>query len=208
MKGIVYILTNDAMPDYIKIGMTTNDVQQRMRELDNTSIPLPFRAHFAMEFSDYKQIESLLHTAFDHFRARKNREFFEMQPEQAVQMLSQLAPMLDGKEIRLSDDAIDAEGQVVENKSTRTQRFRFEDCEIPVGSQLHFSKDESITCTVISSKKVRYNEQEYSLSALSLELLHEMGYRWASARGAAFWVFDGELLLERQKRLEAQSAED
>ena len=34
--GIVYCLTNAAMPDYIKIGQTV-DLEQRLRQLDNTS---------------------------------------------------------------------------------------------------------------------------------------------------------------------------
>ena len=38
---IVYILTNQSMPDTIKVGITDN-FDRRVRELDNTSTPLPF----------------------------------------------------------------------------------------------------------------------------------------------------------------------
>ncbi|MBT4936815.1 GIY-YIG nuclease family protein [Candidatus Peregrinibacteria bacterium] len=207
MKGIVYILTNDAMPDQIKIGLTTNSVEQRIRELDNTSLPLPFRAHFAIEFADCQKIEKLLHTAFDHFRTRKNREFFEMEPEQAVAVLNQLSTIVSGEEIKLSNEAIDETGKVLENKKPRSQTFNFEIYKIPVGSILTFSKDENETCEVIYEKKVKYDEKEYSLSALALELLHKMGYNWKSARGAAFWKFEDELLTERQKRFEEESGE-
>ena len=38
--AIVYILTNESMPDTIKVGITEN-LDRRVRELDNTSTPLP-----------------------------------------------------------------------------------------------------------------------------------------------------------------------
>jgi hypothetical protein len=35
--GIVYVLTNAAMPGYVKIGLTRrSDVGERVRQLDNT----------------------------------------------------------------------------------------------------------------------------------------------------------------------------
>ena len=42
MPEIVYVLTNEAMEGMVKIGRTTTSVEQRIRELDNTSMPLPF----------------------------------------------------------------------------------------------------------------------------------------------------------------------
>lgn len=38
---IVYILTNQSMPETIKIGITDN-LERRIKELDNTSVALPF----------------------------------------------------------------------------------------------------------------------------------------------------------------------
>ena len=37
---IIYVLKNPAMPNYVKIGKTEN-LQQRMKDLDNTSVPGP-----------------------------------------------------------------------------------------------------------------------------------------------------------------------
>ena len=43
MPNIVYVLTNPAMPDIVKIGMTDReDVQRRMAELYSTGVPFPF----------------------------------------------------------------------------------------------------------------------------------------------------------------------
>ena len=38
---IVYILTNQCMPDIVKVGITDN-LDIRVKQLDNTSTPLPF----------------------------------------------------------------------------------------------------------------------------------------------------------------------
>ena len=59
MSGIVYVLTNPAMQGYVKIGRTDN-LTQRIRELDNTSAPLPFECAFAIEVDEPKKIEQLI----------------------------------------------------------------------------------------------------------------------------------------------------
>ena len=84
--AIVYILTNESMSDIIKIGITDN-LSRRLRELDNTSTPLPFECFYAVEVDDARTIESLLHEAFDDKRIRQNREFFNCTPEQAKSAL-------------------------------------------------------------------------------------------------------------------------
>ena len=48
---IVYVLINPAFENYVKVGKTTN-LEQRLRSLDNTSVPLPFRCVFAVEVDD------------------------------------------------------------------------------------------------------------------------------------------------------------
>ncbi|MBF6353622.1 GIY-YIG nuclease family protein [Nocardia higoensis] len=40
--GFVYILTNKKMPGLVKIGMTGRLIGDRVRELYNTSVPVPF----------------------------------------------------------------------------------------------------------------------------------------------------------------------
>ena len=54
--AIVYILTNECMPDTIKIGITEN-LEQRIRQLDNSSVALPFECYYAVEVEDASIIE-------------------------------------------------------------------------------------------------------------------------------------------------------
>ena len=53
-KGTVYALSNPAMDGYVKIGKTSN-LEQRLKSLDNTSTPLPFRCVFAVEVEEWTQ---------------------------------------------------------------------------------------------------------------------------------------------------------
>ena len=76
----VYILTNEAMPGYIKIGLTDKPVSERVLGLDNTSVAIPFQCYYAARVDDNQKIERALHTAFGDFRVRPNREFFKMDP--------------------------------------------------------------------------------------------------------------------------------
>jgi hypothetical protein len=49
-QGFVYVLTNEAMPGFIKIGKTYSSVKQRILELSRSSaVPLPFECYYAAE---------------------------------------------------------------------------------------------------------------------------------------------------------------
>jgi hypothetical protein len=50
--GIVYILTNPVMPGLVKIGQTTNEISNRLNDLNTTGVPLPFECKFACEVDD------------------------------------------------------------------------------------------------------------------------------------------------------------
>ena len=73
-EGFVYVLTNAAMPGYVKIGLTQqDDVADRVRQLDNTSTPLPFEVYYAAKVPDCRKLERTLHFVFGEKRARLNR---------------------------------------------------------------------------------------------------------------------------------------
>ena len=97
MPNIVYVLTNPAMPGIVKIGMTDrDDVQDRMKDLYTTGVPLPFECVIARQLDDVEaiRVENALHTAFDPSRINPSREFFQIEPEQ-VEALLQVMPGRD-----------------------------------------------------------------------------------------------------------------
>ena len=86
MQDIVYVLVNEAMPNYVKVGSTAN-LEQRIRDLDTTGVPLPFECFYAAHVKDARFVERQLHDAFMNHRVRKNREFFEIAPERIMAAL-------------------------------------------------------------------------------------------------------------------------
>ena len=91
-EGIVYILTNAAMPGFIKIGLTQqDDVSLRVKGLDNTSLPLPFECYFSARVPDCRKLERTLHFVFGEKRARLNREFFTASPDLAKAIIELVA---------------------------------------------------------------------------------------------------------------------
>ncbi|MDR1910121.1 MAG: GIY-YIG nuclease family protein, partial [Spirochaetaceae bacterium] len=59
--GIVYVLTNPAMPGLVKIGKTTNEIQNRLNDLNTTGVPFPFDCLYACEVDDCGLVETSLH---------------------------------------------------------------------------------------------------------------------------------------------------
>ena len=97
--GYVYILTNPSFKeDWVKIGMCSTSVEQRVKQLDSTGVPLPFEIFATMQTSKYKQAEKLIHgfiSKFTNLRIRNNREFFNVKPEEALEIFKQVATVLD-----------------------------------------------------------------------------------------------------------------
>jgi hypothetical protein len=197
-EGIVYVLINDAFDDYLKIGKTIN-LEQRLKQLDNTSVPLPFRCVYAVKVPDMDVIERLAHSTFADHRTRSNREFFEVDPARVISALK----MTGGEEVTpKSDIAADDEGLEALNKPKKRRAFTLYQAGLKDGDELSYSKDDNIIVTVIGAKKVMFEGQEESLSSSALKLLRRDGYNWQQANGWTYWTYEDETIAERlNKRL-------
>ena len=172
----VYILTNESMPDIIKIGITDN-LSRRLRDLDNTSTPLPFECFYALEVEDAQSIEKLLHEAFDDKRVRQNREFFNCTPEQAKSALK-IAEKMGGRDVTPKEVVVETEQDrqaLISAKKNKGRVNYFGILGINLGETLTFSKDNNITCEVIENGKVPFREELKSLSGSALVVITEMG---------------------------------
>ena len=205
MTGIVYCLESPAMPGLVKIG-TTQDIEQRLRSLDYTSIPLPFVCVMAMEVDDATETEQLLHDVFGDHRVRQSREFFEVDPERVVAALS----LTRGRDVTPESDIVeDEEAQVALNKARRRREsFNFEMVDIEPGAELRFrygditNNGEPYSAEVVSRSKIRFDGQETSLSAAATSIMQKHhGITWGVA-GPRYWHYEGESLAERRWRME------
>lgn len=109
--GYVYIMTNPSFKEnIIKVGMTTN-LEQRKRDLSMaTGVPTPFEIYAVMRTKQYREVEMALHNILEkvvHNRVNKNREFFELPPEEAYFLMKQLEPFVEDAEITLATEQKD-----------------------------------------------------------------------------------------------------
>lgn len=197
MNEIIYILINEAMPGYVKIGKTTN-LEQRIRSLDNTNMPLPFECFYACTVNDADLVEKQLHDAFLDQRVRSNREFFEIAPERVVSALK----LAEVENVTPKKDFVEtAEDQQALNEARQKRsRFNFKMVDIPVGSELTFSRDENTKAKVLDSRTIEVDGHVDSLSNSAQKLL---GLDYGVA-GTAYWMYEGETLDERRKRMELE----
>lgn len=104
-KGYVYILTNPAFREnWVKIGRSSRPVNVRSKELDNTAVPLPFEVYATMCTAKYVEAERLVHKYIERFtdlRIRNNREFFNVKPEEALEIFYEVKALLDDAEIEV-----------------------------------------------------------------------------------------------------------
>lgn len=197
---IVYVLTNEAMPGFIKVGTTKRPILQRMRDLYSTGVPVPFECHYAGVVDESKNVERRIHRAFDKLRVNKNREFFELDPESAADIIR----LVELQDVTPSEDFVETadDTEAIKKLEKRAARFNFKMVGISKETLLHFKFDDEITCRVIDNHRVQFLDEEMSLSAAALAALKQRGYHWKSAQGAQYWNYKGQTLIELRQQVE------
>src|SRR3989344_7118076 len=200
MDDIIYILINEAMPGYVKIGKTSNNLAQRVHDLSaSTSVPLPFTVFYACKVKDANFVEHQLHDAFDNNRVNPRREFFQIAPERVVAALklAEIENITPKKDLIETKEDREAHEEALERRG----RFNFEMVKIPLDSEIYFSRDESKKARVVDlypSQSIELDGKKTSLSDSAREIL---GVSYGVA-GTDYWMYDGETLDERRRRME------
>ena len=204
INGVIYILPNPSFPEYVKIGYA-KDIEQRLLQLNRSeTIPFAFRVYATYDvvtpLSDlilHDLIDGLNPDlrAIETFNGKKRtREFYEMTPEYAYNILSSIAK-LSGTESRLK--RIKPEGHEVEDikmaeeaeKAYRRGPFTFSSVGIDPGEIISFVPDLSITATVVDDKHIRIGETVTSLSGAAKSILHKN-----ALQGPKYWSYNGKIL--------------
>jgi hypothetical protein len=171
---IVYVLTNPAMPGLVKIGKTTQlEVDDRMRQLYGTGVPVPFDCAFACQVRDASEVEKALHLAFGATRINPNREFFRLEPERIIAILKLLKvdDVTQQFEATIESDVTAVDRQSAQTlKEARRPRMNFHELGIPDGSVL-VSKDGLHQAIIVGEKKVRFNAEVCSLTSATRKIL-------------------------------------
>jgi len=194
-KGLVYVLSNPAMPGLVKIGQTTNEITSRMNELNTTGVPLPFECLFACEVDDCKVVENALHKAFYPNRINPRREFFEIDPDQAIAILRLFAKkdVTPAITAEINKSVSTAEKEASENYKKRRPPLNFAEMGVPIGAKLVFTYGETSAEVFVSSdRKVKTadSDEEKSLTQVTREIL-DIDYNIQPTR---YWSYEGKSL--------------
>jgi hypothetical protein len=155
-------------------------------------VPVPFECEYACRVDNYTDVENALHIAFSPNRINPRREFFKIEPEQAIAILKLLAkddltPQVLN-EFKSETEASDIEaGKRL--KIQRRPRLNFTEMGIAIGSKLIFTED-GIEVVVASDNKVIYHDEQMSLTRATREILR-LDYDVQPTR---YWTYNGKNL--------------
>lgn len=219
--GYVYILTNPSFKeDWVKIGKSSRPVEVRSSELDNTAVPLPFEIYATIKTVKYSEVERQIHKSIDRIsdlRIRQNREFFNIAPAVATDMLMDLAKLLDDAEVcRYQDNVAYKIYPVAEAAPTaktdkddahgpQRSNFRFSMVGLSAGDTIQFDPNPSLKVVIADDRKIEYGGRLMSLSAFTVEHMPEdkrnasgayQGPKYFSHNGKTLW----ELRLEKERK--------
>ena len=92
-KGYIYIMTNPALKDMVKIGYAS-DVETRRKQLSTTALPYEYEVFATYETSgnlEDKKLHKMIDNLNPDLRVSSNREFFIMTPDEAYELLEAIA---------------------------------------------------------------------------------------------------------------------
>lgn len=161
----------------------------RLRELYTTGVPLPFECQFACKVkkAECSKIEKALHTAFAPQRVNANREFFRIVPEQAIAILELFnhEDITEEVSAEIANDLTQEDVEAVAKSRSKRPPLDFLEMGLQVGDVLVWKDDPSITVRILSARKVEYDGEECSLSALSAQL---KGYNTKHIAPGSCWT--------------------
>lgn len=190
--GFVYAITNPAMPGLVKIGRTSaQEAAERIRGLFTPGVPLEFEIAFAARVENTEEVERALHVAFAPNRLSPRREFFQIDPGQAIAILRLLHTEDATQEVA---ELVGIEGPSSQERdgtlSSRRPNLNFDEMHIPTGSVLESVVDEQVTATVSGPRKVIFDGTEMSLTAAT-RLVLQIPY---SVAPGPYWQYKGRLI--------------
>ena len=134
---MIYIMTNPSFKEYVKIGWA-DDVERRKKELDgSTAVPFSFKIFATLEVKDRgsKRSDIFVHNLIGMLRPElrsvekneagkiiRQREFFQMEADEAYELLEQISGLTGGKLVKYEETKKEKEEAQVADAS----RSRYE----------------------------------------------------------------------------------
>ena len=162
------------MEDWVKIGKSSRPVDIRSKELDNTAVPLPFQIYATI---------------------RQNREFFNIPPSDALEIMRGFASLLDDAEITVYNDNPPAPAP--------RPNFKFHMIGLRAGDFVTFDPL-GIEVKVASDDRVEYEDRLYSLSSFAGNFMpEERQNKSGSYQGPLYFSYKGKNLLKLRNEMDS-----
>ena len=125
MDGFIYIMSNPALGNRIKIGKSSRDPKSfREKELSDTAIPEPFKVEFSAFVEEYDEIEKQIHVYFDHYRPNKQREFFTCKISEAIAFIESISVVKFKENFHKSSKEIEIEKKKLEMINLKNKELK------------------------------------------------------------------------------------
>ena len=181
------------MPGLVKIGRTSGaDPTSRATQLYTTGVPVPFTVEFAGQVSDAIKVEQALHNAFREQRINQKREFFQVEPDQPIELLKAFSviDVTSALSSEIDESTTDAERESRESLRAKRPALNFQEMGVPIGSTLVFASDPAISAVVEDERMVRVDGKVVSLTAATRDL-KGLAY---NIQPSPHWLYEGRLL--------------
>ena len=162
----------------------------------------------------FEQVEKLIHKTIDRLtdlRIRQNREFFNVSPAKALDILKDISTTLDDAEIDEVYLGENRKNTIIHHNNDTTSsikrhqrpRFRFSMVNIPIGATLIFTPT-GTEVKVADDDKVEYQGRLYKLSPF-VGTFMPINRRNSSGayQGAKYFSYKGEILDDIRTKIES-----
>lgn len=216
-KGVIYILTNPAFPEYVKIGYADN-LENRLRSLNNSSVPMQFRVYAVYEVEERladKKVHELIDMLnpdlrkIDNFDGKEHkREFYVMSAEDAYLLFDCIAK-ISGTAKRLKrmkpngrEVLEEQEARAIAENAHRGPLKLITDCKIPKGDCIEFIQNPDIKARVNDDRTIEYDGMVMSITALADKIYSDRGEVRPNSAATTMFSYHGERLTDLRIRME------
>ena len=180
---------------------------------------MPFEIYATLYTSKYDKVERQIHKQIDRLtdlRIRQNREFFNIAPAVALDIMRDIADLLDDAELAIYVDGKPViskskdEDKAIKNKEAEKQKrtakppFKFHMAGISIGDTIIFD-ELNLPVKVATDDKIEYDGRLYSLSAFTGTFLPVDKQNNSGAyQGPKYFSYNGKVLSDLRNELEKE----
>lgn len=182
-----FILVNDAMPGFARFETSTkDDIASRLKSINRTELPIPFRIFFAAQVIDCDLLARSMRFLFAEYCVGGDSKFYKIAPEvlRAAVEPSAIAILDYGDgELGISP-AMRAQ---MEHMRAHHDTLQFRALDFEAGQVLRFTRESSLTCTALANGMVEFEGAVVSPGEATVIALRKLGFDWSEATVTDYW---------------------